>query len=508
MRSKTSLLYTSLLVIAILIVLNFLASRFFLRFDLTSDKRYSLSKATITILKSLEEPVTVTAYFSKKLPPEYASVRRDFKDMLTEYKNISKGMVAYEFVDPIEDETVEQQVQQKGIVQAQIPGREKDEFKIQKAYLGAEVQMGDNSEVISLLQSTEGMEYFLTTSIKKLSVHKKPVVGFLQGQGETPLRELGNAVHSLSVLYETESVTLSDSSSELDKLQALAIVAPVDSFTQNQLDQLDRFLADGKGIFLAFNRVDVDPSKEAMGHAVNTGLETWLAKKGIIVNENFVLDAHNMPVGIQQQAMTPFGPGLVTRQIEFPFFPVVQNFVPHPITAGLNQVVFRFVSSIDFAGDSTLNYTPIIKSSEHSGTQSVSAWLNYMKEWNESDFPLSGLTLAAAVKGHIQGSATSKLVVVADGDIEAPASQQGPLPDNVNLMVNSIDWLSDDTGLIDLRTKGTTARPIRDDLSEGKRTFLKFLNFLLPIVIIIVIGIVKFELRRNKRIKRMEVGYV
>ena len=508
MRSKTSVLYTTLLVVAILIVLNFLSNRFFVRLDLTADKRYSLSKATKNILRSLEEPVTVTAYFSKKLPPEYASVRRDFKDMLTEYQNISKGMVVYEFVDPIDDETMEQQVQQKGIAQAQIPGREKDEFKIQKAYLGAEVKMGDNSEVISILQSTEGMEYFLTTSIKKLSVKEKPLVGILQGQGETPVNQLQQVVHGLSVLYDVEPVTLTDTTKELNRFKALAILAPSDSFTDNQLQQLDNFLADGKGIFLAFNRVDVDPSKEATGHAITTGLETWLAKKGITANANFVLDANNMPVGVQQQAMTPFGPGLVTRQIEFPFFPVITNFSDHPITGGLKQVVCRFVSSIDFAGDSTLTFTPILKTSEKSGTQSVSSWLNYMKDWSDSDFPLSGVTIGATVEGPIVGAKKSKLVVVADGDIEAPVSQQGPNPDNVTLMVNSIDWLSDDTGLINLRTKGSVSRPIRDDLSDGKRTFLKYFNFLLPILIIVIIGIVRFEIRRNQRIKRMEVGYV
>ncbi len=508
MRSKSTILYTLLLVVGIIILINYLSNRFFFRLDLTEEKRYSLSPATKNILRSLEEPVTISAYFTKKLPPNYANLKRDFRDMLTDYQAISKGMVAYEFIDPAEDEELERKIMQKGIVQAQIGGREKDEVKIQKAYMGAEIQMGEKSEIISILQSTAGMEYFLTTSIKKLSLKSKPLVGILQGHGETALDQLSHALYGISVLNDYQPVALTDSTSELDRFSALAIISPMDSFPESHLQQMDNFLAQGKGIFIALNRVDVDLNTSAVGHSINTGLETWLSRKGININENFVLDANNMPVSVQQQAMTPFGPGIVNRRVEFPFFPIVTNFSEHAITAGLEQMVFAFVSSINFSGDSTEVFTPIVKSSEKSGTQSVSAWINVFKEWSDNDFPLSNLTLAATLEGPIAGNVPSRMVIIADGDFPAASQEQQPNPDNINLLVNSIDWLSDDTGLIDLRTKGAQLRPIREDLSDGKRAFLKYMNFLLPILIIIIIGIIRFEIRRNQRIKRMEVGYV
>jgi gliding-associated putative ABC transporter substrate-binding component GldG len=508
MRSKSTIISTLLMIVGIIIVVNYLSNRFFFRLDLTDDKRYSLSPATKDILRSLEEPVTISAYFTKKLPPEYANLKRDFRDMLTDYRTISKGMVAYEFIDPAEDEELERKIMQKGIVQAQIGGREKDELKIQKAYMGAEIQLGDKSEIISILQSTEGMEYFLTTSIKKLSLKSKPLVGILQGHGEPGLDQLSHVLYGISVLNDYQPVTLTDTTRELDRFDALAVISPTDSFPPGHLKQLDDFLAQGKGLFIAMNRVDVDLNTSAVGHSINTGLETWLSMKGINVNENFVLDANNMPVSIQQEAMTPFGPGIVNRRVEFPFFPLVTNFSDHAITAGLEQMVFAFVSSINYSGDSTTVFTPIVRSSEKSGTQSVSAWINVFKEWSENDFPLSNLTLAATLEGPLSGNANSRMVVVADGDFPLASQQQTPNPDNINLLVNSIDWLSDDTGLIDLRTKGAISRPIREDLTDGRRTFLKYLNFLLPILIIIIIGIIRFEIRRNQRIKRMEVGYV
>jgi ABC-type uncharacterized transport system involved in gliding motility auxiliary subunit len=102
------------------------------------------------------------------------------------------------------------------------------------------------------------------------------------------------------------------------------------------------------------------------------------------------------------------------------------------------------------------------------------------------------------------------MVVIADGDfaingIGQQARQQNP--DNINLMVNSIDYLSDDTGLIELRTKGVTSRPI-DEMEDSRKQFLKILNFSLPILLIIIIGIIRGQQQRNLRYKRMEEAYV
>ena len=132
------------------------------------------------------------------------------------------------------------------------------------------------------------------------------------------------------------------------------------------------------------------------------------------------------------------------------------------------------------------------------------------KKWNDADFPLSKLTVAGVLSGKISGNAESSIVIFSDGQfaINGEGQQAQQLsPDHVSLMVNSIDYLSDDTGLIDLRTKGVTSRPL-DQIEDGKKAFLKWLNFLLPIILIIVYGIFRMQQKRNLRVKRMEHGYV
>jgi len=129
------------------------------------------------------------------------------------------------------------------------------------------------------------------------------------------------------------------------------------------------------------------------------------------------------------------------------------------------------------------------------------------REWTENDFPLSDLTVAAALEGKIAGNANARMVVVGDGDFSHRGQSGTGESDNINLMVNSIDWLSDETGLNELRTKGATLRPI-DELTEGKRKFLKYFNFSLPLLLVIIYGIFRMQRNQLKKVKRMEVGHV
>ena len=504
MRSKTTIKYFIILILGVIILLNILSNRFFFRLDFTEDNRYTLSKSTKDILKNLQQPVTITAYFSKNLPPDFDILRRDYKDMLIEYSNVAKGMLVYEFIDPTKEQEIEQEAVQAGIMPQNIPSREKNEIKFQKGFMGAYIQMGEETIVIPVIESAIGMEYNLTTSIKKLAVLDKPLVGILQGHGEPGLQQLQDALSSLEVLYRVETVTLTDSTSELDKYQTLAIIAPKDSFPRSHFEQLDAFLGRGSKLFLAINRVGASEDRQ-FGQPVNTGLETWLSEKGIDINNNYIVDAQCPTVTLQSQRDNYVS----IQPVQFFYFPVINNFGDHPISSGLEQVMFEFASSLNFAGDSSVRFYPLAKTSENSGTKtSYSIYDLASRQWSESDFPLSGLTVAAALEGNIVGNVYSRMVVVGDGDFPMSGGQGGQTnPDNISLMANSIDWLSDDTGLIELRTKGATSRPL-DELEDGKITFLKYLNFLLPLLLIIFYGIYRIQRKQTLRIKRMEAGYV
>lgn len=499
---KAKITSTIILITTIVIIINILSKSYNFRLDFTEGKEYTLSKATRNILEELDKPVTVTAYFSKDLPPNISSVSDNLKDMLVEYGSRSGGMVVFRFVNPNEKEELEQEAMKNGIQPVMINVREKDQVKQQKAYIGAVVSIGEEKETIPFFQPGAAMEYALSTAIKKLSVVDKPAIALIQGHGEPPLNEMAQVYTELSILYNVESFIMTDTTTIPDRFSTIAIVRPVDTINSAHLDQLDRFLARGGNIFLAFNRVEGDFST-AMGRAMVTGLEEWLLQKGLNISDNFVIDASCGAVTVQQQQSN----FIMTSQISFPYFPVISIFADNPVTKGLESVVLQFASPIEYAGDTTRKFTPLAFTSEQSGTVRAPLYFDIQRQWTENDFPMSAIAVAGIFEGKLSGDNVSRMVIISDGDFAVSGSRNQQLPqDNVSLMVNSIDWLSDDTGLIDLRTKEVTSRPIRE-MPDSKRSFLKWFNFLLPIVLIIIYELIRMQINRNKRIKRMEVNY-
>jgi gliding-associated putative ABC transporter substrate-binding component GldG len=503
MYRKKALIPYILLVAGILILINLLANRFFFRIDLTEDHRYTLSDATKNILSELEDPITITAYFSEGLPPNIDKTRVDFKEMLSEYATRSRGKILYEFINPNKDQITEQEAMQNGISPVVINVREKDQSVQKKAYLGAILKYGENTEVIPFLQPGTAMEYTLSSSLKKLTVTDKKLVGFIQGHGEPAISMMQQATQALNVLNIAEGVNLTDST-YLGRYQTLVLIAPTDSIPQKQLQMLDDYLAQGGKMVVAINRVEGD-LQQSMGIEITTGLETWLANKNIQVDKNFVVDANSGTVNVVQQQ----GMFSISTQVQFPYLPIFTHFANHPVTSGLETVLMQFASSINYTGDSTKQFTPLVMSSEKSGTQSVPMYFNIQKKWNDTDFPMKNIVVAGVLEGKIIGQNNSKMIVIGDGNF--PVNGQGQqaqqlAPDNVNLLVNAVDWLSDDTGLIELRTRGITSRML-DQIDDGKKNFIKWLNVLLPILLIITYGIIRSQRNRIIREKRRNENY-
>lgn len=503
MKNKT--IVSILLITAIIVLANLISQQLFFRLDLTENKQYTLSRATKDILRNLEDPVTVTAYFSENMPPDIEKARRDFQEMLVEYANLSKGYVDYQFINPDEEEE-KQQAMQEGIRPVMITVREKDQAQQQQAFLGAVVQLGGQKEAIPFIQPGAPIEYELSTSIKKLAVKDKPSVGIVQGHGEPPLQELGQVYESLSILYSVENVNLESESAIPDRFRALAIVAPHDTIPPAHLAKLDDYLSRGGQLFIALNAVEGD-LQNAQGTAIHTGLEDWLRQKGVEASPSFIIDAQCGSVTVrQQQGFLTFNTAL-----QFPYLPVISNFPEHPITRGLEQAILSFASPLRFVGDSTARFTPIALTSVKSGIANPPVFFDINRQWTDADFPMSNLIVGGILEGNLAGGAFSRIIVIGDGDF--PVSGQGAQnEDNISLMANSIDWLSDDTGLIELRTKAVASRPIEQeylsDDASGKRNRMKYLNFALPLLLVLAYGFFRLQRQKAVRLKRMQEKYV
>ena len=507
MLTRKKVQTTILLSIGIVLLVNIIASKFFFRLDYTEDQRYTLSKATKDILSQLNDPVTISAYFSQDLPPNIEQVRQDFRDMLIEYSSYSDGLIVYEFINPSETQESEMKAQQNGIQPIMINVRERDQMKQQRAYLGAIVQMGDSKEVIPFIQPGAAMEYALSTNIKKLAIKDKPKIALLQGHGEASLNSIQQLNAQLSILYTVDQLNFTDTSGVPPEYKTLVIIAPQDTVPPLHFSYLDDFLNRGGSLLIALNTVNGDLSN-GMGNKVFTGFESWLKGKGIEVEDNFVIDASCSNVMVRQQQ----GPFMMNTPVQFPYLPVITNFTEHPITDGLESVVLLFASPMRITNTDTSEVIiPLATTSTKSGVQNAPLQFDIMKQWTLNDFPLSSLPVAMSVESKVSGTPGYKMVIFSDGDFAVNGEGQNAQKlsdDNVSLMSNAIDWLSDDTGLIELRTKGVSSRPLDTSLEDGTKTLLKYLNFLLPIILIIVYGVVRFQIRRKRRNELMSTEFI
>ena len=489
-----------LLVTGIVIVIFLLARQYFVRIDLTEDKQFTMGKATRSILNNLEEPVNIKAYFTENLPADFERVRIDFQNLLTEYNNISKGKVEYQFINPGDDPAIEQEAIQSGVQPLLINVREKDEASQKKAFMGAIIESGGQKEIIPFIQRESAMEYDLTTAIKKVSVTDKPVLGYVQGHGEPALNQMMQVAQALSVIYALEPVDLSSEAPIADRFQALLFINPQDSIPAAHFDRLHDYLSRGGKIVAAINGVEGDLNT-ASGSVATHNARSWLETYGIDIEPSFVVDASCAKVTVQQQQ----GFFNFATQISFPFIPLVTHFTDHPATKGLEAIIFQFASPIRFIPKGELIFTHLVTSSAKSGTQAAPVFFDINKQWTEADFPLSNIPLGGVLEG-AGGNPESRLVVFSDGDFII--SQQGNVNnDNVSLLVNTIEWMVDKSGLSELRTKGVVYRPIKE-LEEGKRAFTKYLNFLLPLILVGAVGLWRAQHNRNKRMRRMQERYI
>ena len=470
----------------IITVINLIANKAYFRLDFTADKRYTLSDATRDVIDEVEDVVTIKAYFSEDLPPQLKLIRQDFEEQLIEYENLSQGNIVFEFIDPGVSEIKENEAQQEGITPVTVQVTEKDQVKQQRAYMGAILEMGDKKEVIPMIQMGAGMEYSLTTSLKKLAISNKPKIGLLQGHGEPSLQSLVQLHQQLSILYDVESFRMSDTTEVPAYMKTLVIIDPKDTIPQSHLARLDRFMAGGGSLFMAYSNMGGDLNSGMLNTNPDIGLSGWLHGKGIQLGNQFVVDATCLPIGVQQ--------GPFVMQVQFPYFPVASSFAEHPVVQGLESVVLPVVSTVRYNGDSLAQATELVFTSENSGLQPAPAYIDINYRWTENDFTAGSQPVALAVKGSLgDPGGNAKMVVISNGSFISNGEgqqQQQVHPDNINFASNAIDWLSDETGLVELRTKAVTSRPL-EAVEDGTRNFLKYGNLLIPIFLVMVYGFIR-----------------
>ena len=507
-----------LLIAGSLIALTYTADQFLWRADLTENDRYTLASASHEIAKSLADPVTVTAYVTANLPSRFGQTKEEFRALLQEFRAAADGNVEFTFINPNETDKRAQEARQAGIRPVQVSVRERNKMTQKRVYLGAVFQYQDQREVLSFIEPGSALEYQIANTVRKLTQEKKSVLGVLQGHGEPSLKAMTQFRDAVKGRYDVQTISGVDTTGVPPNVDVLLIARPKNELSTRAALAIDQYVMRGGRVVFALNRAQTN-MRFGRARAQTTGLEPLLDTYGLPIRANLIRDRNASPIRVQQQR----GGFRVVNQVRYPYIPQISNFSSHPISEGLDQAVFRFVSSLDTTtADTSTALTVLARSSSQSARAGLPTSIRPKQEWTVSDFSGSSFPIAGVLRGSFTSafagrdtldvertqSPDTKLVVFGDGDfiVNGSGQRKQRLPEsNVNLLVNSIDYLADDTGLISLRTQRVRSRPLMQ-LTPTTKTILKYVNVLLPIFLVIGYGVVRYRRNQARRTRWKEQG--
>ena len=500
-NQKTQTLVRIGLVLGILVVLNVISIRVFGRLDMTSQGVYTLSDASKKLVGSLDDRVTVKAFFTEDLPAPYNNNRRSVLDILNDYKAYSKGNLQYEFINP-QGEKAEQDAQQQGVSPVQVQVVNEDKLEVKRGYLGLVLLYEDKKEVLPVVQNLSSLEYDISSALKRLTSKSKKKIGYTTGHGETEMSAMRQAYQSVSQQYDLTPVNLSKGEVVPQDIEALLVIAPQNRFQDSAQFQIDQNIMRGGKVAFLLNRVNAD-LKMRMGQPADVGLDDLVQQYGVRVNPDLIRDAQCANISVMQQQ----GGFTFQSQVPFPYIPVASNFSSNPIVKDLQGVILAFVSSVDTTGAAAkgVKSEVLIRSSKHSGRQTGMFMIDPFQRYTAADLAEDAIPLAAIVEGSFKSyfvgkqpaavvttSPQTRIIVVGDGDFmkDEMLGNKG----NLTFFANIIDYLADDAGLITIRSKNVATPPL-DQISDGTKRTLKYTNLIGPPLLIIVYGLFRWRKR-------------
>ena len=481
---KKSVFVPGILLFVILFLLNSISQNWFHRWDLTDNDMYSLSSSSESVVKQVDDLLTMKVYFSDDLPGEYANNRRYLQDILEEYEALGDGNIRFEFFRPEDDEDIEQEAQKAGIMPVQMQVVENDKMEVKRVLMGMIIQYEDKKEVLPVIQTTTGLEYEITSKIKKLVETNKPTVGIAQVEGQTA--QFQNIQNLLGQRYMVQPVNLSDAVPA--EVTALLMGGVSDSLSGDEYQHLSDYLNRGGNLFLTQNRVKANLQIQ-QAFPIQSNIFDLVDDYGFAIAENLVTDKICGRVNVQQQ----LGPIRMNVPMEYPFLPIIRSFnEDEALVSGLEQVHVFFSTEIEFDSvGSNVNTVPLFSSSNKSGIMTGFYNLNPDPKQNPQLRNLNQPGKLVAARSEFTDEETgvvSQLILVADNQFLSDDGG-GAVPENHIFMMNAIDYLLGDRDLIALRSREITDRKLNEEkiTDDAKRTW-KWVNGLLPSLLIVGFG--------------------
>jgi ABC-2 type transport system permease protein len=553
-KNRTELIVYILTILVLIGVVNFLATHWFSRVDMTEGKEYSISKSTKNVLKNLDDIVNIKVFFSKNLPPNLHNTVTDVKDILSEYQAFAGKNLRITWEDPASDSSAKQLARSLGIPEIQMQTFEKDKQQVITGYLGIAVLYEDKKEALPVVQNLQNLEYDLTMAVMKVSRKSIPKVGIVKvdsmpelppryqqqqqnPENQTTEQKLENVYTQLRNNYEVSTIDLSNGS-PIDSSIKTIIVPGTATLNDKKLFEIDQFFMKGGNLVVMADAVSINFQYGVNAVPVESNLFSMLENYGVKVEKNLVLDASCGQVEIPQKV----GPFQMNVPVAYPYFVRLNagSFAKgNPAVSPLSDVVFPWVSSLSVLVDnakSDVKSTILARSSRKSWQASGNFDLNPQQKWAlpaESELKefnlavflqgkfksyfdgkpipsaksttpgdtLSQINLSAtandANRKTVSSNANGRLVVIGDADF---VTGQNATQQNIAMLANLVDWFSLDNNLISIRTRAIKNRTMDSDMLKGgssKPNIIRIINVVTMPIVIIIIGLMIFVRRRE-----------
>jgi ABC-2 type transport system permease protein len=550
------------LAIIILILLNFVGSFVFHRFDLTSEKRYTLSDVTKKLLSNLNDVVYVKVYMGKdeEFPAGFKHLRNETQEMLDEFRAYSDDNIEYEFINPNENadkkqqEEVFKQLYDKGLQPTNLEVKDENGSS-QKiiwpaalvTYHGHEVpwqllktQIGSSSEM-QLNNSIQALEYEFASCIRNLSTNVRPKIGFIEGHGELDTLAVEDIKNALSEFYSLKRIKINESLNALQGMKAIIIAKPETSFSEKDKYIIDQFVMNGGKVLWVIDLLNtsVDSLRKSGGTIAvpyDLNLDNMFFKYGVRINPDLIVD--------MQSSAIPVNKAFVGQEPRFElmpwlFSPLIMPTSGRPIVKNLDVIKVDFGSSMDTVAAKGIKKTILLHTSKYSKILKAPVRIDLRManmRPDESVFTDSYQPVAILLEGEFESvfknrkhpefinsksfpykekSINTQMIVISDGDVirnEVQYSTKKPYPlgydkytnqtyGNKNFILNCINYLCDDSGLISVRARELTLRLLDKKKVLNERLKWQLINVLLPLLAILLFGIAHDIIRKRKYAK-------
>ena len=549
-----------LIVMVVLLLLNFAASTFHQRIDLTNEKRFTLTTPVKNLLNNTKEPVQVLVFLNGSLPSGFKKLENSTKEMLQEFKERSHGNVHYKFVSADEkigetNRSYADTLSSLGVAPINLKVQLKEGEQSQYVYTAALVQYNNKWEVANLytgppaitpqeLNASESMlEYQLASALQRTMATHRPMIAYATGNGEPS----GDNVYDLieNVLrknYSLFSMNLQQEPVIPDTFKLLVVVKPTIGFSEQEKLKIDQFVMNGGKLLMFSDRLEAEMDSLQLKNQVvaydrNLQMEDLLFKFGVRINPDLVMDLQSdfLPFSVNGKEQFEF--------LHWNYFPLFESDQNNPINKNLGLVAGKFVNSIDTVASPGIQKTILLHSSANSRTIEAPALISGEENKNSPDnaaYNKKNIPVAVLLEGKFtslyknrigrqqqdslsfygtpfisENVEENKMIIVSDGDIVLNASYKNqPLPMGVNpytigsqyeyqfanrqFVENCIEYLINEGGLMEAKSKNFTLRLFDPKKVSDEKSFWQIINLAVPVVLLLLFGFI-FQFVRKKK---------